>query len=85
MSSSFHFSERQFLYIQMEYCHKTLHQLIEAGSNPGGVWKIFRQITEGLKYIHSQGMIHRDLKPSNIMIQEDNSDIKVTHIYHGRY
>ena len=33
---------------------------------------IFRQILEGLKAAHDQGVIHRDLKPQNIML--DGSD-----------
>ena len=32
------------------------------------MWKLFRQITEGLAHIHSQGIIHRDLKPENIFL-----------------
>ncbi len=78
---------KQFLYIQMEYCpNQTLRDLLderaEEGANathildPPELWRLFRQIVEGLAHIHAQGMMHRDLKPSNIFL-DSNGDIKI--------
>jgi len=36
---------------------------------------IVKQITEGLKYIHSRGVIHRDLNPNNILFTDENHDL----------
>lgn len=38
---------------------------------------LFRQVFEGVDYIHSHSIVHRDLKPENILL--DNSfNVKIT-------
>ena len=70
----------QFLYIQMEYCDKqTLRSAIDEGTlfkDSKRLWRMFREIIEGLLHIHSQAMIHRDLKPVNIFIHS-NGHLKI--------
>jgi translation initiation factor 2-alpha kinase 4 len=60
---------RSTLYIQMEYCERlTLRDMIRKGfhDRADDMWRLFRQILEGLVHIHSHGIIHRDLKPENV-------------------
>ncbi|QPG97183.1 hypothetical protein C2857_005922 [Epichloe festucae Fl1] len=64
-------SYRTILYISMEYCEKrTLRDLITRGlhKNTPEIWRLFRQIIEGLAHIHGLSIVHRDLKPENIFI-----------------
>ncbi|XP_022761656.1 eIF-2-alpha kinase GCN2 isoform X2 [Durio zibethinus] len=70
--------ESAYLYIQMEYCPRTLHQVFESYNHFDKelAWHLFRQIVEGLVHIHGQGIIHRDLTPNNIFFDARN-DIKI--------
>ncbi|CAL1296337.1 unnamed protein product [Larinioides sclopetarius] len=70
---------RQFMYIQMEFCEKsTLRTAIDNGLHKDRslVWRLFREIVEGLHYMHQQGVIHRDLKPVNIFL-DSNDHVKI--------
>lgn len=40
------------------------------------VWRLFREIAEGLSHIHQQGIIHRDLKPVNIFL-DSRDQVKI--------
>ncbi|KAG2397819.1 eIF-2-alpha kinase [Vigna angularis] len=70
--------ESTYLYIQMEYCPRTLRQKFESYDHFDKelAWHFFRQIVEGLAHIHAQGIIHRDLTPNNIFFDARN-DIKI--------
>ncbi|KAJ3244254.1 hypothetical protein HDU78_011195 [Chytriomyces hyalinus] len=57
------------LFIQMEFCeNSTLQDIIKGGVEVSEAWRLFRQILEGLAYLHNVGIIHRDLKPSNLFM-----------------
>ena len=60
----------------MEYC--TEGDLFSLISKPN--WKkrplkekyeYWRQVVEGIKFIHSQGVVHRDIKPENVLISKE--------------
>ncbi|KAM8945518.1 LOW QUALITY PROTEIN: interferon-induced, double-stranded RNA-activated protein kinase-like [Pelodytes ibericus] len=62
------------LFIQMELCeHGTLKTWIRARQtvDKTKVLEIFRQIVEGVAYIHSEKLIHRDLKPANLLFAKE--------------
>ena len=69
--------EKQVLYIQMEYCPRTLQEIVALGVlTEDDKWRVFRQICLGLVHIHSASTIHRDLKPNNIFF-DARADIKL--------
>ncbi|VDM04895.1 unnamed protein product [Schistocephalus solidus] len=65
-----------YIIIQMELCAaKTLRRVIDhenLSSNPDRAWSLFRELADGLAYIHSKGVIHRDLKPANILLDAED-------------
>ncbi|KAK4427978.1 eIF-2-alpha kinase GCN2 [Sesamum alatum] len=60
------------LYIVMELCPWTLEKVILSGLDEKALWAFMRQIVEGLRYIHKEGIIHRDLSRDNIFVDKDN-------------
>ena len=71
--------ENKYLLIQMELCTSNLldyiisQTRIEYDNNI----HIFKQILDGIRYLHDNNIIHRDLKPSNILFDK-NKNIKIT-------
>jgi serine/threonine protein kinase len=59
----------------MEMCNgKSLYHYIkkkESQRLPEGLCRvIFRQLVDGMAYLHHHNIVHRDLKPGNIFINE---------------
>eukprot|EP01083_Nonionella_stella_P109635 319892_1 len=68
-----------YLYLCTGYCEQTLREtLMESATKTDAtvIWRRFRQILEGLAYIHEHDIIHRDLKPTNIFINA-NDEIRI--------
>ena len=73
----YHFGEEaRAYYIIMEYVDgETLKTLIRRKGRLSEREALFiaRQLCEGLREAHHQGVIHRDLKPQNIMLDKDET------------
>ena len=48
------------------------------------IWKIFAQIADAVRYMHSRRTMHRDLKPANIFLSSDGT-IKLGDLGLGRF
>jgi serine/threonine protein kinase len=84
MSEVFQPNKSKLLHIKMELCvmtlkdvisklNKELNRKLTQAMTILGYYvssELFREILEGVKYLHNQNVIHRDLKPQNILITD---------------
>ena len=60
----------------MEVLDQNLEEFLRNHSKPGSLplmqqLEMVKELTEGLRYLHSHNIVHRDLKPANILIGKD--------------
>ena len=59
------------IYLVFELCHKSLHDLIKSGLlTESKIQSFIYQTLQGLRYVHSAGVVHRDINPYNLMVKE---------------
>lgn len=76
------FVTKDYLVLVLEYCKGgDLFGLVvkEKGIPEQRAKNIFRQILEGINYLHKLNIIHRDIKLENILLKEaDTDEVKIT-------
>jgi beta-lactam-binding protein with PASTA domain/predicted Ser/Thr protein kinase len=63
-------------YIAMQYLQgRTLKELIDAPLTPEQSVYLVRQVLEGARFAHKNGVVHRDLKPQNVIVDDDGKAV----------
>lgn len=68
------------VFVVMEHMENDLRRLIDAKIQPlrpSEVKCMMKQLLEGVKFLHENGVMHRDLKPSNILVNKKGDQLKI--------
>merc|ERR1711964_523327 len=66
------------LFLKTELCDTNLRDWLKAGNHrPSLLWRVFRQVTQGVTDLHGVEVMHRDIKPENIFLKVDPATQKV--------
>ena len=52
----------------MDRLQRDLYQGIKTGLNYRGRLLVAREVVEGIRFLHSQGLVHRDIKLKNVLV-----------------
>lgn len=68
-------SDKYMIYIVVEYCENGQFSSLLKGKKISEVSAkyYFKQIIDGIKFLHSKNILHRDIKPENILVMSDNT------------
>ncbi|TGZ59283.1 hypothetical protein CRM22_009168 [Opisthorchis felineus] len=77
------FETSTFLYLIYEFVEgeQLFHRLLELKDyTEMTIAGYFRQIVEGLRYLHEYGIVHKNLKPENLVLssRDENAVVKIT-------
>jgi serine/threonine protein kinase len=72
-------SDGDIVYIIMEYCNCGDFSSLLIGRPMSENWTkyYFKQIIDGLKFLHDKNIIHRDIKPKNILLSNNRKTVKI--------
>jgi calcium/calmodulin-dependent protein kinase I len=89
------YDSKEYLMLIVELCTggELFDRIVNAYESEDGSFSerqasnVIRQTAEGLKYLHTQGVVHRDLKPENLLFQtpDVDSEIKITDFGLAKY
>jgi len=69
--------EKQKMYLVMEYCVGGLQEMVDYQPDKRmplfQAHGYFRQLVDGLEYLHSCRVIHKDIKPGNLLLSLDQT------------
>lgn len=72
-----HNKEKQKIYMVLEFCVCQLKEMLDSAYRKKfPLWQAhnyFRQLMDGVEYLHSQGVIHNDIKPANLLLAADRT------------
>lgn len=74
------FNEPTAVYLVLEYCPggELFTRIANHGKlTEGETRKVFKQLFDGVKYLHDRNIIHRDIKPENILLMDDQLNVKL--------
>ncbi|XP_065354262.1 serine/threonine-protein kinase stk11 [Calliphora vicina] len=69
--------EKQKMYLIMEYCVGGLQEMLDSAPDKKipvfQAHRYFRQLLNGLEYLHGMRVIHKDIKPGNLLLTQDET------------